>query len=122
MSCSSDSRTVLDSDVVYSLDEGFKSSSYLTETLLDPEFGHAYEPNKAAFNKAHNVKEELWTWFEAAGNKLRLTRFGPAMNGIKNMAPVEAILEGPFRLRGSCTQFHVRNIDREHLGTAPRGL
>ena len=100
MSCSSYSRTVLDPDTVYSLDEGFKASSYLTETLLDPELGHSYESNKAAFNKACNVKENLWTWFEAPGNKLRLTRFGAAMSGVKNMAPVEAILEGSFRLHG----------------------
>ena len=103
MSCSSDSRTVLDPDTVYRLDEGFKTSSYLTEALLDPEFSHAYESNKTAFNKAFNVKEDVWTWFEAPENKLRLTRFGAAMNGLKNMTPVGAILEGSFRLRGSCT-------------------
>ena len=75
-------------------------SSYLTETLLDPEFGHAYESNKTAFNKAFNVKEGLWSWFETPGNELRLTRFGAAMNGLKNMSPVEGILEGSFGLRG----------------------
>jgi hypothetical protein len=103
MSCSSDSRTVLVPDAIYRLDEVFKASSYLTETLLDPEFGHAYESNKTAFNKAHNVKEDMWTWFEAPGNKLRLARFGAAMNGLKNMSPVGAVLEGSFRLRSSCT-------------------
>jgi hypothetical protein len=90
---------VLDPDAVYSLDEGFKSSSYLTETLLDPEFGQAYESNKTAFNKAHNVKEDIWSWYEAPGNRLRLARFGAAMNGVKNLNPPEAILEGSFRLR-----------------------
>jgi hypothetical protein len=120
MSCSSDSRTVLDPDTIYRLDEGFKTSSYLTEALLDPEFGHAFEPNKTAFNKAYNVKEDLWTWYEAPGNKLLLTRFGAAMNGVKNMNPPEAILEGSFRLRGSCTPpCHVLNIGRLRLGTAP---
>jgi hypothetical protein len=103
MSCSSDCRAVLDPDAVYSLDEGFKTSSYLTETLLDPEFGHAYEANKTAFNKAFNFKENLWSWFESPGNRLRLARFGAAMIGLKNMAPVEAVLEGSFRLRGSGT-------------------
>lgn len=78
----------------HNLDEGFKASSYLTETLLDPEFGHAYESNKAAFNNAYNVKEDMWSWFEAPSNRLRLARFGAAMNGLKNMVPVEAILEG----------------------------
>ena len=126
MSCSSDFRTVSDPDAVYRLDEGFKASSYLTETLLDPEFGHAYESNKTAFNKAHNVKEDLWTWFEAPGNELRLTRFGAAMNGLKNMSPVEAILEGSFRMCGACTPpCHIWKhcyIGRVRLGTAPRGL
>ncbi|KAI0278930.1 S-adenosyl-L-methionine-dependent methyltransferase [Russula aff. rugulosa BPL654] len=81
-------------ELLTKLDEGFKTSSYLTEALLDPEFGHAFEPNKTAFNKAYNVKEDLWTWYEAPGNKLLLTRFGAAMNGVKNMNPPEAILEG----------------------------
>jgi hypothetical protein len=84
----------LTSILEHQLDEGFKTSSYLTETLLDPEFGHSFESNKTAFNKAYNVKEEIWTWFEAPGNELYLTRFGAAMNGIKNLSPPEAILEG----------------------------
>ena len=78
----------------FSLDEGFKTSSYLTETLLDPELGHAYEPNKAAFNKAHNVKEDGWSWFELPDNRLRLARFGAAMSGLKNASPANAILDG----------------------------
>jgi hypothetical protein len=78
----------------YRLDEGFKSSSYLTETLLDPETGHSFEPLKSSFNRAHNVNDDLWTWFERPDNKVRLARFGAAMTGAKNMAPPEAILEG----------------------------
>ncbi|KAF8486791.1 S-adenosyl-L-methionine-dependent methyltransferase [Russula ochroleuca] len=76
------------------LDEGFKSSSYLTETLLDPQFGHAYESNKTAFNKVYNVEEDIWTWFEAPDNRLRLSRFGAGMNGFKNMSSPDAILAG----------------------------
>ncbi|KAF8259745.1 S-adenosyl-L-methionine-dependent methyltransferase [Lactarius quietus] len=38
--------------IEHNLDVVFKSSSYLTETLLDPEFGHATEPTKTALNKA----------------------------------------------------------------------
>ena len=77
---------------LYSLDEGFKSSSYLTETLLGPELGHACESDKTAFNKAHNVEEDMWSWLERPDNRLRLTRLGAAMDGLKNMTP--AILEG----------------------------
>jgi hypothetical protein len=97
----------------YSLDMAFKSSSYLTETLLDPELGHACEPNKAAFNRAYNVKEVLWSWFERPENRLHLVRFGAAMNGSKNASPANAILEGSVTLR--CTHFtppsHLRNIE-----------
>jgi hypothetical protein len=78
----------------YSLDESFKASSYLPETLLDPELGHAYESNKTPLNKAFNTKVDFWSWIEGPGNKLRLTRFGAAMNGAKNMTSAETILEG----------------------------
>jgi hypothetical protein len=77
-----------------SLDEGFKSSSYLTETLLDPELGHASETNKTAFNKALNTEKDFWSWLEGPDNRLRLARFSAAMNGLGNMTPPEHILEG----------------------------
>ena len=79
---------------INSSDEAFKSSSYLLEVLLDPELGHAHEPNRAAFNRAHNTKEVLWSWFEHPENRSHLVRFGAAMNGLKNASPVNAILEG----------------------------
>jgi hypothetical protein len=97
----------------YSLDEGFKSSSYLTETLLDPQLGHAYESNKTAFNKAHNVEEELWTWYEAPENRLRLARFGAGMSGVNNMASHDAILAGSILLHDFWTS-------PSHLGTSNR--
>ena len=78
-----------------SLDEGFKSSSYLTETLLDPELGHASEVNNTAFNKALNIEEDFWSWLEGPDNVLRLARFSAAMNGL----PPETILGGSVTLR-----------------------
>jgi hypothetical protein len=83
-----------------SLDEGFKTSSYLTETLLDPELGHSSEANKAAFNKAYNTEEDFWNWLEGPDNKLLHARFGAAMNGMGNMAPKDAIVEGSVTLHG----------------------
>jgi len=83
----------------YSLDEGFKSSGYLAETILDPELGHASEANKTAFNKAHNTEDDMWSWLEGPDNRLRLARFGAAMDGVKNMSAVDAILEGSVILR-----------------------
>jgi hypothetical protein len=104
----------------FSLDEGFKSSSYLTETLLDPQLGHAFESNKTAFNKAYNVKEELWTWYEAPENRLRLARFGAGMSSVKNVASPDAILTGSILLRDFCTSLsHLeRRTGRVRLGRA----
>jgi hypothetical protein len=78
----------------HSLDEGFKSSAYLPETLLDPDFAHSSEANKAALNKAFNFEGDMWSWFEIPDNRLRLARFGAAMSGLKNMLSADAILEG----------------------------
>ena len=52
--------------------EDFKTSGYLTETLLDPELGHAHAANKAAFNNVYR------------GNA----------NGLENMATTDPILAG----------------------------
>ena len=77
----------------YRLDEGFKSSSYLTETLLDPELGRVNEASKAAFGKAYNTEENMWSWFERPDQRLRLVRFGAAMTSVDLTAPT-AVLEG----------------------------
>jgi hypothetical protein len=95
-----------------SLDEGFKSSSYLTEALLDPEFGHAGEANKAAFNKAYNVERDFWHWLELPDNRLRLARFGASMDGLRNMSSAGAILEGSVifaRLCGPSSNVNLSN-------------
>ncbi|KAI9463927.1 S-adenosyl-L-methionine-dependent methyltransferase [Russula earlei] len=80
--------------VEHILDEGFKSSSYLPETLFDPQLGHAYESDKTAMNKAFNIECDFWSWLEGPNNGLRLTRFGTAMNGVKNMTSADTILDG----------------------------
>lgn len=89
-----------------SLDEGFKSSSCLTEVLLDPELGHSYEPTRTALNKALGHKEDPWTWLEAPDNKLRLARFAAGMVGMKNMISPEAILQGSVTLNSFCKLSH----------------
>ena len=107
----------------YSLDEGFKSSGYLAETILDPELGHSSEANKTAFSKAHNTDDDMWSWLERPDNRLRLTRFGAAMDGVKNMS-VDAILEGSVNLRGFPDDHLIsrHRTRRVRLGKPPRGL
>ena len=50
-----------------------------TESPLDPEFGHAYHPNKAALTK-HAIPVD----FERSDNRSHLARVGEVMNGLKN--------------------------------------
>ena len=93
----------------YSLDIGFKNSSYLTETLLDPEFGHACKPNKTAFNKAYNVNEDLWSWFERLDNRLNLVRFGEVQEIDRRRTyqygAWRAVIHTLFARKGVCIQF-----------------
>jgi hypothetical protein len=79
---------------MYSLDEGFKSSSYLPEALLDPELGHAYETNKTPLNKAFNIEGDYWSWLESPDNRLRSIRFGAAIKSMKYMTSPDNILKG----------------------------
>ncbi|KAH8978960.1 O-methyltransferase [Lactarius akahatsu] len=76
------------------LDEAFKGSSYQTETLLDPQLGHATEPSKTSLNKAFGFEGDMWSWFEGPNNRLRLARFGAAMSGLRNVSSENAILDG----------------------------
>jgi len=76
------------------LDEGFKSSSYLPEALLDPELGHAYETNKTSLNKAFNIEGDYWSWLESPGNRLRSIRFGAALKSMKYITSPDNILKG----------------------------
>jgi len=103
------------------LDEVFKSSSYLTETLLDPELGHASEPTKTALNKTFSFEGDMWSWFEESDNKLRLARFGAAMASVANMTPPEAILEGlPFVFVDHRSQPDlIHRTQRIFMGDAP---
>jgi hypothetical protein len=109
-----------------SSDEGFKSASHLPEALLDPEIGHAYEPNNTAFNRAHNTKEAFWSWLEHPDNRSHLVRFEVAMNGMRNLFPANTILEGLFML---CSIYcvppsYLQNIKfcRVRLGTPSPGF
>ena len=112
--------------VFNSLDSLFKSSSYLTETLLDPELGHANEPNRTALNKALNIEGDFWNFLESPDNRIRLARFGAAMNGLRNMSSADSILEGslsdvPRGFLGDHLTLDYRDY-RVRLGQPPRGL
>jgi hypothetical protein len=98
---------------VHSLDEGFKSSAYLPETLLDPDFAHSSQANKTALNKAFRFDGDMWSWFECPENRLRLARFGAAMSGLRNMSSPNAILEGAVMLCSFSEHPLIRNIELE---------
>ena len=106
------------------LDEGFKTSSILTETLLEPQIGHSSDATKAAFKKAYNIDKDIWHWWELLENRIRIARFGASMSSMSRMSPPEAVLEGSVMLH----VFADHNLTcrcrngRVRLGKSPAGL
>lgn len=75
-------------------DEIMKTVSYLAEAVMDPVSGHNNDVHDLAFNRAFNVKGTFWDWLDQPDQAYRLERFGIAMEGAKNAAPPNAIVEG----------------------------
>jgi hypothetical protein len=67
-------------DGLFSTDELFKSSAFLTDAFLfDPSLKHSQLLSAAPFNLAFNTKRQFFNWLEEDSNQLRLKRFGRAM-------------------------------------------
>lgn len=64
-----------------------KCSSFLYESLSDPEFAFSGEANHCALNKAFNYDKPIWEFFEQTTQKERLYRFGVAMEGVQKFEP-----------------------------------
>ncbi|KAJ7457536.1 O-methyltransferase [Mycena galericulata] len=69
-------------------DECFKSSSFLTDALLDP----AGEQNP--LTRAFGLKEPMFNWFMQPENRHRVNRFALAMHGTAASEPLELIFNG----------------------------
>ncbi|KAJ7289387.1 O-methyltransferase [Mycena rebaudengoi] len=69
--------------------EGFKSSAYITDALLESK-----EQLKVPFNRAFGTEETIFGWLERPENKDRLTTFSVAMQGTMKVEPPDAIFEG----------------------------
>lgn len=69
-------------------DECFKSSSHLTDALLDP------EGTQNLFTRAFNTEEPMFNWFQRPENAWRIARFGMAMHGTSAAEPPKLILTG----------------------------
>jgi len=75
-------------------DEAMKCLSYLSEAIMDPVSGHANDVRDVAYNRAFRRKDVIWDLFDEPGQEYRVSRFGSAMDGTKNMAPPNAACEG----------------------------
>ena len=93
----------------------------MTETLLDPEFGHSTEPTKTALNKALGIEGDMWNWLEGPDNRYRLARFSAAMTGLRNMTPEYALLDGLLLLCRSPPDL-MDQIHRVWMGKVPSWL
>ncbi|KZV95393.1 S-adenosyl-L-methionine-dependent methyltransferase, partial [Exidia glandulosa HHB12029] len=78
------------------LDEYFKASSYLTETMLDPVTAKSDSTTQAAMNVAMRTSDDYWTFIDKPENAYRLRRFGVAMQGARVMMPEIHIVQSGF--------------------------
>ncbi|EJD53030.1 S-adenosyl-L-methionine-dependent methyltransferase [Auricularia subglabra TFB-10046 SS5] len=80
--------------VMTNMDEYFKGSAYLAETLLDPTTARSDETSKTAMNRAFGSDVDYWSWLELPEQRPRLLRFGMAMHGAKQMSDESFVLRG----------------------------
>ncbi|KAG6887847.1 hypothetical protein C0995_012237 [Termitomyces sp. Mi166 len=78
-------------DIIDHLDESFKASAYAWETLSDPAVVNSSGRTVSPFSRAFNTKETYWDVI--AREEFRSRRFNIAMQGVKVMQPVDAILK-----------------------------
>ncbi|KAJ7828374.1 O-methyltransferase [Mycena olivaceomarginata] len=74
-------------------DEGFKSSAYMTDALLDPATASSQEPTVTPFSRTFSTDAPLFAWYESPENKdllsLIIAKTMPSLNiVIQNRAPV----------------------------------
>jgi len=75
-------------------DEVIKGSSYLYDTLSDPETAFSSEANEAAFSRGFNTKLACWDFYEQPDQRARRQRFGVGMHGVAKLEPVELTIKG----------------------------
>ncbi|KAJ7815989.1 O-methyltransferase [Mycena olivaceomarginata] len=75
-------------------DEGFKSSAYMTDALLDPATASSQEPTVTPFSRTFSTDAPLFAWYESPENKDRLARFGIGQARTTKLYPPDAILLG----------------------------
>ena len=101
-------------------DEGSKCSSYLYESISDPEFAMSGEPGHCSLAKAFNYDKALWDFYEEPSQKHRLYRFGVAMEGVKRFEPPDLAVDGDGQLYFvfDDSEFYadIRSSCRLHMG------
>lgn len=78
----------------YSTDVDYKGAGCILEHLTNPGSAFEDDPKYSPMMSAFGEEKGLWEWLEQPSNKMRLHRFGVAMDGINNMQPPDAILDG----------------------------
>jgi hypothetical protein len=80
-------------NALFSTDEYFKMSAFMTEALLDPRTGHTDSPTDTVFNIAFNTPDHWWTWLSRPENEYRNIRFVMSMDATRKVDK-DSILEG----------------------------
>ena len=72
----------------------------LPAVMADPKLRLSEEPTEAPLNYAFKTNMTAFEWFDQPEQQYRRRRFGVAMQGIANMFPQEAILNGKLYYYG----------------------
>ncbi|KAM6499104.1 O-methyltransferase domain containing protein [Amanita muscaria] len=75
------------------LDEIFKSSAYLWETLSDPQTGKSDEPGHAAVGKVLSNGKGFWEYLAQPDQEYRQKRFDMAMRASESFFPPKIFLQ-----------------------------
>ncbi|KAF5379387.1 hypothetical protein D9615_006601 [Tricholomella constricta] len=73
------------------LDEAFKASAVVWETLTDPATAYSGDPRAAPVSRAFGIQDSFWDLL--GRDKPRARRFNIGMQGVQALEPVDAILE-----------------------------
>ena len=94
-----------------SINEGFRSISYLSEWLLYPREG---SNKSSAFKYAYNTDEDRYTWLERPENSLRLLQVGRGMTA-------GGLMEGSLNVADN-SGMHIRCTFKPRLLTMYAGF
>ncbi|KAJ7342677.1 hypothetical protein DFH08DRAFT_811747 [Mycena albidolilacea] len=80
--------------------EGFKSSVYMTDALLDSATAFSRDPTATCFSRSFSTEAQIFGWFESPENKERLARFGIGQVGTTKLESNRCVCRTRYPMAG----------------------